>query len=248
MVRVLSLCLLFACLCSTFAACSKQSSQSAGGTDKQASETDKNSLASEASESSRRSTPAKQASMRSEPGILPGTLTSQTAGSVAIIDLNRVAVRLERISGFQASLEARRRELEGNIQLLDDGYKTEIDEIVERYGNSPDEKQQAEIDRKRQQRLLSVNQAKLQAQQQLNAYEEKIRAEFMDEVRPIAYEVAHDYGFSVVLTVPQVYAFRVGSEQDITDRVVERVRLKSPSQPAKDLPRLASPVKDSKIR
>lgn len=174
--------------------------------------------------------------------------SSTAAGGPAIVDLNRVAIGLDRIEGFETRIKARKEELESQIKLLDDAYEQEVNDLKNAAGEQPTAELEDQIAAKERERLININEARRQAAQQLRQFEDQVKREFMDEIRPIAFDVANEAGFTVVFTVPQVYAFKVDSPSDITKRVIDRVRVAQPSQPSSDLPRLAAPSSTSETR
>lgn len=163
-------------------------------------------------------------------------------GNAAVLDLNRVAIGLDRISGFESRLKVKHKELESQIQLLEDGYEEELEDLKRDSSEMDEQVLAALIAEKEQERDLNLAEARRQAAQKLLQFEEVVKREFMVEVRPIAFQVALDNGFGVVLTKPQVFAFQVGSQVDITDRVIAQMKATNPSQPNSSLPQLASPI------
>lgn len=160
---------------------------------------------------------------------------------VAVINLDRVAAELNRVEPIQAELKAKKEELVSRLQLLNAGFQEEIGELQEKYGDAPTAEQRSQIEERQQEAIRSVEEAMKQGRNELSKLEQSLRREFQDEVRPIAYQIAVDAGFPVVMTSNQVFAYRVGSPQDITERVIKYMRVQSPSQPNAALPKLSTP-------
>lgn len=160
---------------------------------------------------------------------------------VAVIDLNRVAIGLGKLPVFEKEITEHRKFLEEQVRMVDAKYVEDIKTLEQAVATGGTKAQNEELILKKQERQVAFTEAKREAGSRLNEFEQSVKRRFMDEVRPIAYDVAQRNGFGIVLTVPQVFAFRVDSNQDITERVIDRMRANNPQKPAADLPRLATP-------
>lgn len=185
----------------------------------------------------------------SAPSEITEPLESASAGTtsmlgVAVVNLDRVAEALNRVEPVQKRMEEKKVELVNRLRLLNEGYQREISELMSKYGSEPTLEERREIAERQQAAIKSVEEAMKQGRNELSQYEQTLRQEFQDEVRPIAFQIAIDAGYPVVLTSSQVFAYRVGSPQDITERVIKHMRVQSPSQPSAALPELStSPTK-----
>ena len=177
---------------------------------------------------------------RSADATEPAQESTPTLG-VAVVNLDRVAVALDRVESVQKRLQEKKDELVSRLRLLNEGYQQQVAELMSKYGDQPTDEQKREIAKIQQEAIGNVEEAMKQGRNELSQYEQTLRQEFQDEVRPIAYKVAIDAGFPVVLTSSQVFAYRVGSPQDITERVIQLMRVQSPSRPHASLPELSTP-------
>ena len=157
-----------------------------------------------------------------------------TADMIAVIDLNLVAQEIGARAKIDMALEKREQELLSQFN----GFKSELDrrEINLRASFSQDlnDDEQNELDQ-----LRAENQSKLSFEAQaastrLTAYHAQLKQKLLNDIRPVAWQVAQDQGMNVVLTVSQVYA--AGPNVDITQAVIKRIQAINEANPeAKEL-------------
>lgn len=87
-------------------------------------------------------------------------------------------------------------------------------------------------------RQREYSQHRLAAQNQLRTRERQLREDFLGEVRPIAFQIAHDQNCQLVLTTDQVYV--ATAQVDITPEVVSRIANINSSAAASPLPQPAA--------
>ncbi len=151
--------------------------------------------------------------------------TASTAGlsdAIAVIDLNLVAEEIGARQKINESLKKRELELVGQINGLRDELERRTVEIKAKLDGDMNEQSQGDLDK-----MLVENQAKVElqanaAQAQLTTHHGLLKQQLLNQVRPVAYQVARSHGLSIVMTTSQVYA--ASPERDITQEVVREIR------------------------
>ncbi len=147
---------------------------------------------------------------------------------VAVIDLNIVAEEIGARRKITESLKRRELELMGQLDGFRDELVRRADEVKASYGSDLNDQRQTELDQ-----LLSENDSKVAlqaqaAQVQLASYHAQLKLKLLNEVRPVAWQVAESHDMSIVMTTSQVYA--VSPERDITREVIEEIRKRNTTE------------------
>ena len=90
--------------------------------------------------------------------------------------------------------------------------------------------EQNELDQLRAENQSKLNIEAQAASTRLTAFHAQLKQKLLNDIRPIAYQVAQDQGMSLVLTVSQVYA--AGPNVDITEAVIKRIQAINEANPA----------------
>lgn len=147
--------------------------------------------------------------------------TAELVDAIAVIDLNLVAEEIGARQKINESLKKRETELVGQISMLRDELDRRTIEVKAKLDGDMNEQSQGDLDK-----LLFENQAKVDlqaqaAQAQLTTHHALLKKKLLDQIRPIAYNVAKSHGLSIVMTTSQVYA--ASPERDITREVVREI-------------------------
>ncbi len=141
---------------------------------------------------------------------------------VAVIDLNLVAQEI----GAQAKIDVSVNEREEAFSKQLNGLKEELGRRVETLQSTvttdSDEESKAKL-----QSLIRDNNNKLALQSQafqtqLLGHRSQLQQKLLNDIRPVAYNIAQAKGMQIVLTVGQVYA--AGPNVDITQDVIKRIK------------------------
>ena len=146
--------------------------------------------------------------------------TSATAFSIAVIDLDRVADGIGAVDKMRVALQQFEQKTVADLQQ---SCATLFGESVPAGSNFAEFDKSAAplIDRLSAEQQKEFAKHLRMAQNQLLARQKQVRDDFLNEVRPYAFQIARDQGCQLVLTTDQVY---VATEQvDITDEVVRRI-------------------------
>jgi Skp family chaperone for outer membrane proteins len=151
-------------------------------------------------------------------------------GRVAVIDLDAVAKKLGRDVQMSNATKQQADLLSEQLKQYQIGLRGQYDQKKNEFGAEPPEtqeelkKQQAELQLIDRQLGTQLNQARVKAQQNLNASKLRLIHQFREEVKPVAQSVATELGLSMVVTKNDSVVFAFSSAVDITDRVAERMR------------------------
>jgi len=148
------------------------------------------------------------------PGMGPGTL---------VIDLTTVAKAIGQDQSMQDRAEAAREDL--NTQLTESARELEqqIEQERVKFGESPTEEQQLQLQQMTQQAQQRYGQLQAEAQQNVQQHEINLVQEFREQVRPFAEKIARSRGAEVVLLADQS-VFWLDPAVDITGEVIDALR------------------------
>ncbi|MEI7834808.1 MAG: OmpH family outer membrane protein [Planctomycetota bacterium] len=151
-----------------------------------------------------------------------GKESSSSAGGVAIVDMDKIALAVGERQKITDALERDQKEVNAKFDALVLGAKTELEEMRKKAGTSPTAEQQKAI----QARQTEMEQGlTAQRDQAINALKsrhgERINA-FGGQVRPIASRLAKAQGFSLVI-VPIPGLLWSDESIDLTSKVVDEI-------------------------
>jgi len=148
------------------------------------------------------------------PGMGPGTL---------VVDLTAVAKAIGQDQSMQDRAEAAREDL--NTQLTESARELEqqIEQERVKFGESPTEEQQLQLQQMTQQAQQRYGQLQAEAQQNVQQHEINLVQEFREQVRPFAEKIARSRGAEVVLLADQS-VFWLDPAVDITGEVIDALR------------------------
>lgn len=145
----------------------------------------------------------------------------RVADSIAVIDLNVIAEEIGARQKITDSMKERENDLVDQLSGYRDRLDQQVEDLRSHWGDNLNDEQQTDLDR-----TLADNQSKIglqiqAAQSQLATHHARLKMELLNQVRPVAFQVAREQGMSVVMTTGQVYA--IGPEQNITQAVIEQI-------------------------
>jgi Skp family chaperone for outer membrane proteins len=144
------------------------------------------------------------------------------ADAIAVIDLNIVAEEIGARQKISESLRQRETELVGQLNSFREELDRRVDEIRVKSGSDLNQAVQTDLEK-----LMTENQARISlqaqaAQAQLTTHHANLKQQLLNQVRPVAWQIAKSHGLSIVMTTGQVYA--AAPERDITTEVVQEIR------------------------
>ncbi len=157
-----------------------------------------------------------------------GTPSSSSSGGLAVVDLDRVATAVGVNTQLAEMVQFRQATLNNAVVKLsneqNEKLQSLLDEIKDKFG---EEVPKEEAQKLRKEALVAnsnMQQARTNAQANLNQYTEELKMQFREKVRPIAQEVAVRKGFSIVIPKNDGLLLSVEPGNDITNDVIKALQ------------------------
>ena len=154
----------------------------------------------------------------------PETVVESNGSSntdIAVVDINEIARQIGAMEIIQQSMI----DLEMELKTKLSQYKSDLDQEYQdrrkEYSDDLNDQAQDELDSLLVKHRGSFSEQSMLAQNQLAAHHNQLKKKLLNQVRPVAYEIANKKGMSVVMTTSQVYA--AGPSSDITEAVAKRI-------------------------
>lgn len=154
----------------------------------------------------------------------------QKLSGVAVVDLDEVARRLgsdvamvQAIRESQTSLNQQLQSLQTSLQQQYQRKKHELDgrQVQAKRDQATETKQLEAFSR---QLSVQLNQARRNANNQINAHQRQLIQRFREEVKPVAQQAAFERGLGVVVTKNESVLLAFDDAHDITAAVVEKLQ------------------------
>jgi Skp family chaperone for outer membrane proteins len=169
----------------------------------------------------------------------------EAGGGLAIVDLDAVAQRLGRDIQIKDAVSKKETELNEQLNALKTKLSARFDETRQGHGTEPTDKQQAELRTLESQMNLQLAKAKQQALNTLSVHQQRLVAQFREEVKPIARAAAAERGLSIVIPKNEGLLLSFDPGVDITDRVAEKLKSQVPALPAERISQAGAAAKMS---
>lgn len=160
--------------------------------------------------------------------------TDEISGGVAVIDLDEVARLLGREMSIKQSLTVRENSLNQELETLRVSYANQINQRKQELPEQAAGGDLAQVQAFEQQALNKIQQARQQAQNDLNEQKRILINAFREEVKPVASKVAASKGLSLVVSKNESFLFAFDSAVDITKEVVAQMQTASLAEPAEE--------------
>lgn len=151
-----------------------------------------------------------------------GTST-EPAGGVAIVDLDRVAKELGRDTVMVQQLQQQQSGLQQQLAEVKTSFEQQLAESFEELPETPDEEQTKKLLTMKRNANIQLATYKQQASNALGQMKNTVISQFRTEVLPVARAVAMERKLSVVLTSNDSVVFTYDRAVDITDDVIARL-------------------------
>jgi Skp family chaperone for outer membrane proteins len=149
-------------------------------------------------------------------------------GTVAVIDLDAVARQIGRSEIMVASIKQREATLNQQLRGVQTSYQQQLRKKQEEFGDEATGDASQQLALLQRQVHHNLNQCRTQAQTDLNRHRLQLIAQFREEVKPLARQVAAEKGLSIVVTKNDAVVFTYTSAVDITDEVATRLIAQTP--------------------
>ena len=138
----------------------------------------------------------------------------------------------ERMKAFTTAENQR---INSEMKELGAQYMKEIEDKETSFGDEPTQEQQDELKRMRTRLQKQFNRTRMTANSQMNKEKKALRQSILDEITPIAQQVATEHGATVIIKDDSV--FWSEDTLDITSEVIARLpaeETRDPAAPAED--------------
>lgn len=171
--------------------------------------------------------PAILLSLAALTGLATGCQQSATspnsAGGIAVIDLDRVARELGSDKQISTAIQQRQAALNKQLVGIANAYIKQLDE-ARKSAESKQETSKVTLAQYEQKANQNLSLAKRQAQQNLSQHRGQLVKQFREAVRPAARAAAKARGLGVIVTKQEGLLFDCAAECDITADVISRLR------------------------
>lgn len=144
-------------------------------------------------------------------------------GTVAVIDLDRLARELGIDRQMAQAIKQREQSLNQKLAVVKASFDEQIELKAAEFGEQPTREQESTVADYQRQAHQQLNEYRSQAQSDLNQYQQQVIVRFRREVRPVAQQVAAERGLSMVVTRNDSVVFSYQESVDITDAVAEQL-------------------------
>ena len=145
-------------------------------------------------------------------------------GGVVVVDLDAVAKAVGSDKAIEEKVTAHNQVLAGQLDKIREDLKKTLTEEQGKLGGAPSPEQKTAFQQKFQAAQQAFNERNQQAQQESNQFRLKQAQDFRDLVKPVAQELAHKKGATVVAT--PVTLLWTDPTADITSDVIAAMKEK----------------------
>lgn len=153
-----------------------------------------------------------------------------TGGTVAIIDLDRVASEIGRDLIFKQAIAAEEKIISENLRTIGEDFTRQIKAEEDKLGSKATDEDKLKIAQLKQMAASQYQGQVREAGNRLQSKRVDLVNEFRAEVRPIALKVAESRGKKIILTRNDT-VLEFHGDVDITSDVVNELKRSSPSAP-----------------
>jgi len=147
-----------------------------------------------------------------------------SAGGVAVIDLDEVARRLGSDKQMQQALQQERQQVNRQFAVMQASYQEQIEAEENRLGPHPPQEQFARLAQLRRQAKEQLQSEHEKLEQELLERRGEVIRRFRDRIKPVALQIARSKNLQVVITKNQSVLFTFDQHVDITEAVVRELQ------------------------
>lgn len=148
-------------------------------------------------------------------------IAEATIKSVAIVNLDAVAVRMGRDQQMSQAIQEKELELKEQLETEQATLQNQISEKKSEIGDDPTEQQQSELQALQLESNRKFLVSKQQAQNELVQQRAQLIGEFRAEIQPAINRVAERRGITLVLSKNDALVLAFAPQIDITDAVAD---------------------------
>lgn len=141
--------------------------------------------------------------------------------SIAIIDINEVAIRAGIMDQINSDVKRREIDVEQRFKKLQSSLTEQYNLEVQKVGETPSPADTEKLNSLRQAHLKQMDAEWVSLQNELTEYHNSLKEAFLRNVKPVAQAVANSRGCTTVLSTKQV--FHYNTEDEITNLVAKQM-------------------------
>ncbi len=149
--------------------------------------------------------------------------TASGKGSVAVVNLDKVAQELGLASQFTQIVNSQQRQLQDQLNNVLQSMQSNFDKQRQEFGEEPTDEQQRQLQQLQAVANQRINNMRAEAQQQTAQLQQSLADQVRAMLKGPVQKIAKQRGLSLVL-VDQNNAFYTAEGVDITDSVIEIAR------------------------
>jgi Skp family chaperone for outer membrane proteins len=148
---------------------------------------------------------------------------AKSVGGVGVVDLDMVAKRLGRDIEMSNDVQDRLTELNSKLNSLRDSLRRLYDEKKDRFGESPTEDQERELQATRERMDQQLLEQKRKSEIELANYRQALVDQFREQAKPVLRDVAAGRGLSIVIPKNNGLLLSIDPAVEITDEVATKM-------------------------
>jgi Skp family chaperone for outer membrane proteins len=160
-------------------------------------------------------------------GFKPGETTeakaARSVGGVGVVDLDMVAKRLGRDIEMGNEVQERLTSLNTKLNTLRESLRRLYDEKKDRFGDSPTEEQEKELQGTRDRMDQQLLELKRKSEIELANYRQALIDQFREQAKPVLRDVAAARGLSIVIPKNNGLLLSIDPAVEITDEVAAKM-------------------------
>lgn len=161
---------------------------------------------------------------------------SAPTGRVALVNVDQVAHELGRDDALQATLQTKQAEARERLQLVSAQLQRQIEQESSKASAAPSMEKMQALDALKREASERFQREVTEAQQKIERLRQATVAEFKNEVRPVAKQIAAQRGLGIVLMRREDVILDASPESDITDEVIREMKKANAGRPTPTMP------------
>jgi Skp family chaperone for outer membrane proteins len=176
---------------------------------------------------------------------------AKSVGGVGVVDLDMVAKRLGRDIEMNSDVQERLTSLNNKLNTLRDSLRRLYDEKKDRFGETPTEEQEKELQATRDRMDQQLLELKRKSEIELANYRQALVDQFREQAKPVLRDVAAARGLSIVIPKNNGLLLSIDPAVEITDEVATKMPASTRaegSEPAKAPAKARKPAAETSAR
>jgi Skp family chaperone for outer membrane proteins len=158
-----------------------------------------------------------------KPADQPEAKAAKAVGGVGVVDLDMVAKRLGRDIEMSNEVQERLTSLNNKLATLRDSLRRLYEEKQDRFGESPTEEQEKELQATRDRMDQQLLELKRKSEIELANYRQALVDQFREQAKPVLRDVAAARGLSIVIPKNNGLLLSIDPAVEITDEVATKM-------------------------